>query len=238
MKTKLIDYILVSLAVAFNLFISLAGTFFLSKLTAIFLKKYHILIDVLFLLFLYFIVTGIFIRLCLRIRPLKEGAYEMTDKEMTYWKFIQTVTELIRMPFLPFIPFFCRPDFFRWLGVKVGKDVEIVGNVFELPLLEFDDYVIVGAGALVIAHAITHDKVVLKRVKVSRKVTIGMGAIVLPGVEIGENSIVAAGAVVPMDTHIPPNEVWAGVPARKIKEITRADSSKQTLRIKGDRDES
>jgi acetyltransferase-like isoleucine patch superfamily enzyme len=44
---------------------------------------------------------------------------------------------------------------------------------------------------------------------------IGAGAIILPGVRIGEGAIVGAGAVVTCD--IPPYEVWAGVPARKIR---------------------
>jgi carbonic anhydrase/acetyltransferase-like protein (isoleucine patch superfamily) len=38
-------------------------------------------------------------------------------------------------------------------------------------------------------------------------------------VEIGENSVVASGAVVLMGTRIPPNELWGGTPARKIKDI-------------------
>ena len=45
---------------------------------------------------------------------------------------------------------------------------------------------------------------------------IGAGAIILPGVRIGEGAIVGAGAVVTAD--IPPFEIWAGVPARKIRE--------------------
>lgn len=43
---------------------------------------------------------------------------------------------------------------------------------------------------------------------------VGYGAIVLPGVTIGPNSIVAAGAVVNRD--VPPNTVVAGVPAKAI----------------------
>lgn len=42
---------------------------------------------------------------------------------------------------------------------------------------------------------------------------IGANAIVLPGVNIGDNAIIAAGAVVTSD--IPPNEVWGGNPAKK-----------------------
>lgn len=51
-------------------------------------------------------------------------------------------------------------------------------------------------------------------------VLIGMGAIVMDNVVIGENSIVAAGAVVLENTHIPPGSIYAGVPAKKVKDIS------------------
>ncbi len=44
---------------------------------------------------------------------------------------------------------------------------------------------------------------------------IGAGAIILPGVRIGEGAIIGAGAVVTCD--IPPYEIWAGVPARRMR---------------------
>lgn len=49
-------------------------------------------------------------------------------------------------------------------------------------------------------------------------VLIGMGAIVMDDVVVESNSIVAAGAVVSKGTTIPSGTVWAGVPAKKIKE--------------------
>jgi acetyltransferase-like isoleucine patch superfamily enzyme len=48
-------------------------------------------------------------------------------------------------------------------------------------------------------------------------VWIGMGAIILKGVTIGENSIVAAGAVVTKS--VPPNVIVAGNPARIVKDV-------------------
>jgi acetyltransferase-like isoleucine patch superfamily enzyme len=48
-------------------------------------------------------------------------------------------------------------------------------------------------------------------------VWIGVGATVMPGVTVGENSVVAAGAVVTKD--VPPNTVVAGVPAKIIKRL-------------------
>ena len=52
---------------------------------------------------------------------------------------------------------------------------------------------------------------------IKRNAWIGAGATILPGVTIGENAIVAAGAVVSRD--VPPNTVVAGVPAKVVKTL-------------------
>ncbi len=61
------------------------------------------------------------------------------------------------------------------------------------------------------------DRAVLtcKPVHIKRNAWIGMGAIILPGVTIGENAIVAAGAVVSND--VPDNALVGGIPAKIIK---------------------
>jgi len=50
-------------------------------------------------------------------------------------------------------------------------------------------------------------------VHVKRNAVMFAGSIVLPGITIGENAVVAAGAVVTKD--VPDFEIWAGVPAKK-----------------------
>src|SRR3954467_12495763 len=52
-------------------------------------------------------------------------------------------------------------------------------------------------------------------------VLIGMGAIVMDNAVIGENSIIAAGAVVTEGTKVPEGCIFAGVPAKKIKDISQ-----------------
>ncbi|GAB3775858.1 sugar O-acetyltransferase [Spirosoma horti] len=59
--------------------------------------------------------------------------------------------------------------------------------------------------------------VLLQPIVLKRNAWIGAGATILPGVTIGENSIVAAGAVVSRD--VPPNSVVAGVPAKVVKTL-------------------
>lgn len=59
--------------------------------------------------------------------------------------------------------------------------------------------------------------VVLGRVTIGRNVYIGANSTILPGVKINDNAVVGAGTVVIGD--IPKSEVWAGNPAKKIKDV-------------------
>ena len=61
-------------------------------------------------------------------------------------------------------------------------------------------------------------------IKVGNNVWIGAGVIVLPGVTIGDNSIIGAGSVVNKD--IPANMIAVGNPCRVLREITKEDSLK------------
>ena len=63
-------------------------------------------------------------------------------------------------------------------------------------------------------HAIVHG------CTVEDNVLIGMGAIVMDGARIGNGSIIAAGAVVLENTQVAPGTIWAGVPARKVKDMS------------------
>lgn len=54
---------------------------------------------------------------------------------------------------------------------------------------------------------------------VEDNVLIGMGAIVMDHAHIGQNCIIAAGAVVLENTTVEPGSIYAGVPAKKIKDI-------------------
>jgi carbonic anhydrase/acetyltransferase-like protein (isoleucine patch superfamily) len=51
-------------------------------------------------------------------------------------------------------------------------------------------------------------------------VLIGMGAIVMDGCVVESNSIIAAGAVVLEGTHVPAGTIFAGVPAKKVKDVS------------------
>lgn len=61
-------------------------------------------------------------------------------------------------------------------------------------------------------------------IHIERNVWLGAGVIIMPGVTIGENSVIGAGSVVTKD--IPANVVAVGSPCRVLREITDADIDK------------
>jgi carbonic anhydrase/acetyltransferase-like protein (isoleucine patch superfamily) len=67
--------------------------------------------------------------------------------------------------------------------------------------------------------------------RVNDNVLIGMGAIVMDNCVIGSNCIIAAGAVVTQNTVVEPGSIYAGVPAKKVKEINESDFAGEIERI-------
>jgi len=55
-------------------------------------------------------------------------------------------------------------------------------------------------------------------IEIGRNVWIGANVVILPGVHVGDNSIIAAGSIV--TTSVPGNQIWGGVPARLLKVIS------------------
>ena len=108
--------------------------------------------------------------------------------------------------------------------LKIRKQVFInSGAIFtELGKIELEDKVLVGPNVTIISvnHPLDPEKrhgVELKAVLIKENAWLGANATILPGVTVGENAVVAAGAVVSKD--VPANTVIAGVPAKVIKKI-------------------
>lgn len=95
------------------------------------------------------------------------------------------------------------------LGHKVNiQDGAVLHCTYQKTKVILGNNVSVGHNAIV--HGCTvHDNVL-----------IGMGAIVMDNCEIGSNTIIAAGAVVMEGTKVPSGCIYAGVPAKKVKDIS------------------
>ena len=104
--------------------------------------------------------------------------------------------------------------------VKIGKNVSIMYNWVCMSTggLVIEDNVMIAANCSIATNNHDfNDRVILtcKPVHIKRNAWLGIGSIILPGVTIGENAVVAAGAVVSKD--VPDNAVVGGVPAKIIK---------------------
>ena len=122
-----------------------------------------------------------------------------------------------------------EPNFYCDYGynITVGKQFYANHNVVILDgaKVTFGDNVLIAPGVLIstASHPVESQQRLAgletaKPIKVGDNVWLGMGAKILSGVTIGDNAVVAAGAVVTKD--VPANTVVAGVPASVAKRIS------------------
>jgi acetyltransferase-like isoleucine patch superfamily enzyme len=119
-----------------------------------------------------------------------------------------------------FTPFYTNLGRF----IKLGKKVFInhLCSFLDLGGITIEDDVMIGPRVSITSenHPVdiaTRKTLIPAKVVIKRNAWIGADATILPGVTIGENSVVAAGAVVTKD--VPGNTIVGGVPAKIIKEL-------------------
>jgi acetyltransferase-like isoleucine patch superfamily enzyme len=109
--------------------------------------------------------------------------------------------------------------FHRLMGMKLGKRVQINTAVIgDSNLISIGDDTVIGGDATVVAHAAERGNLVTAPVKIGANVTVGLMAMIMPGVEIGDRAVIAANAFLPKGTKVAAGEVWAGIPAKKVGE--------------------
>lgn len=127
-----------------------------------------------------------------------------------------------------FYPDAKRIDYLRSLGIQIGNNCEVFTSVdfgSEPYLISLGNYVKISNGVRFVTHdggvfvlrnmGLLPNADIFGRITIHNNVFIGNYATIMPGVEIGENSIVGMGSIVTKD--IPANSVAAGVPARVIR---------------------
>lgn len=120
-----------------------------------------------------------------------------------------------------FAPFFT--NFGRF--IQIGKNVFInhACSFLDMGGITIEDHVLIGPKVNLITENHPLDPadrrtLICKPIVIKRNAWIGTGATILPGVTIGENAVVAAGAVVSRD--VSANSIVGGVPAKIIKAIS------------------
>lgn len=158
-----------------------------------------------------------------RLQPYRGSAVSLMALR---WYVHCTLTLVVRYSFLEFVtpsPF--AQLYYRLMGMKIGRNVTINSTAIADPsLIEMADGVTIGGSASVMAHYAQGGYLVIAPVRLGSGATIGLRAIVMGGVEVGEKARVLAGSFVLPNTRIPAGETWAGIPARRV-DLERGEAS-------------
>lgn len=111
-------------------------------------------------------------------------------------------------------------------SIQIGNDV-IIGAGCEFNIrkqIDIGDNTLIASGCKFIDHdhGILSGELIRNQpgpemlIKIGNDVWLGCNVIVLKGVEIGDGAVIAAGSIVTKSVHT--NEIWAGIPAKKIGE--------------------
>ncbi len=143
---------------------------------------------------------------------LSEGEYSLASLGMLRWYISNALQFIVWSTFGDFLlmtPFAAL--FYRLMGARLGVNVQINSKYCaDLSLLEIGDNAVIGGHATVIAHSLEARGLILKKVRIGRGAIIGLNAIVLPGVDVGERAVIGAGVFVPKDTKIEPRTTYLG----------------------------
>lgn len=111
-----------------------------------------------------------------------------------------------------------------WYGAVVRADVERIEvgertNIQDGAILHGDP----GLPTILEDHVTVGHRAVIHSAYVERGSLIGIGAVILNGVRVGTGSIIGAGSVVTKD--VPPRSLWAGVPAKPLREVSEREAA-------------
>jgi len=151
------------------------------------------------------------------LKPFRGPAY---STEVFGWYVHNVLTYSLRYTFLEWVtptPF--NQFFYRRMGMKIGKRVELnTTNISDPAFFTLEDGVTIGGSATLLAHYAMGGYLIIAPVVIRKGATIGLRAVVMGGVEIGEGAKVLPNSVVMPKTVIPAGETWAGVPARRYED--------------------
>ncbi len=165
---------------------------------------------------LIFIVGIIF-----RILPIKSkpGVYSISSMQTIKWGLCGAFLKLVNIAFLNVItPSFLNVIYFRLIGAKVGKGVQINSISVNDPwLLEIGDGSVIGGGASINCHTVERGKLILEKVKIGRNCTIGAQSLIWPGCDIGDGSVLSTKSVLKKRSKVGAKQIWKGNPAQNVR---------------------
>ena len=134
------------------------------------------------------------------------------------WGFLNVLDRLAKPCVHHMVPSWITDFYYRAMGCKIGKNSFVSSDRINDPyMVSIGDNSIIGSKVIITPHLAEKNDLVLSPVTIGNNCLIGLGAQINPGCVIGDGVVIASRAIVPKYTNIPENEVWAGIPAKRIK---------------------
>jgi len=134
------------------------------------------------------------------------------------WGFLNVLDRLAKPSVHHMVPSWITDFYYRAMGCKIGKRSFVSSDRINDPyMVTIGDNSIIGSKVIITPHLAEKNDLVLSPVTIGDNCLIGLGAQINPGCIIGDDVVIASRAIVPKYTTIPKGEVWAGIPAKRIK---------------------
>lgn len=157
-----------------------------------------------------FVVPAVNKLLPLKVKPQRATWYSLS---VVPWYYHNALTYLVRYTFLEFLtPTPLNKLFYQMMGMKIGKGTMINStNISDPCLIELGDYVTIGGSATLVAHYGMKGFLIIDRLVIEDKATIGLKASVFGDVVVGKGALVRPNDVIMPKTRIPAREEKEGL---------------------------
>lgn len=211
MKTTTLDFALSIFALSIIVGLTSAATEVGSRCCSKpLLGSYHVLADLIMFLTCFGSLCALGCRAIAASGYLAAGKYDMRSATFTAWKLFNVLFEFGRGALLPLTTVVSRPLVNKLFGAKIGQDVAFAGKLFDPQFVTIEDEAIIGEGSVITPHVITSGRITLGPVTIGHGATIGVNAVVMSGVYVGDGAIVKPCTVVPPNVSIPSGTIWDG----------------------------
>lgn len=184
-----------------------------------------------FVLFFNLIYVAELVVLRLLVPTPKEGRYRMVpggkvDRQLIWSSMLALLTKArYEPPFPGFLVYhICSLPPMCWLMSPIfgprSRSCSLTDNlVLDPHFVTIGRNVILGMNAVILGHHQERDWVVFKRTVIEDNVVVGGDSTIFGGCVLKQGCMIGSHAVVLPETVVGPNEFWAGVPARKIRDL-------------------
>ncbi|MHA1340600.1 MAG: hypothetical protein ACTSRZ_10510 [Promethearchaeota archaeon] len=183
------------------------------------------------------IFSKIFLIIVNLIHKPREGYFprDPKNKDYRFWslratikKFAIWVCHNFPLPWLDIVAF-------KMFGAKINFNTAVFDAWVDTEFIEIGRNTIVGQGSLLMSSMLTHDYLIIKKIKIGNDCVIGAYSVISPGTIVPDNVSIGALSGTTVDQVLEPNWVYLGVPARKYRknEYLSMEESDEEMRRKG-----